>query len=103
MTPSLSRIEQETIITFNESEPTATVYTFNRALQSRLNKMVSEHPKLFLRRTDLNGFEGSELYEIPKDRIKVIAPTSEARREAARRNAANLAGRHNTDKEVTTL
>lgn len=34
----LTKYEKETIILFNEAEPTANIYTYNKALQNRLAK-----------------------------------------------------------------
>ena len=41
---SLSLYEQETIINFNEKEKTASVYTHNRALCRKLERLVEERP-----------------------------------------------------------
>lgn len=41
---SISRLEQETIINFNEAEPTASIYTHNGALKRRLEKLAKERP-----------------------------------------------------------
>lgn len=40
----LSRYEQETVITYNEEEKTASVYTHNKALLRRLDKLAQERP-----------------------------------------------------------
>lgn len=41
---SISRLEQETIIGFNEAEATASVYTHNGALKRKLEKLARERP-----------------------------------------------------------
>ena len=41
----LTKYEKETIILFNEAEPTANIYTCNKALQNRLAKCSRENPK----------------------------------------------------------
>lgn len=41
---SLSLCEQETIINFNEEEKTASVYTHNKALIRKLDKLAQERP-----------------------------------------------------------
>ena len=41
---SLSRMEQETIINFNEAEPTATIYTHNPALRRKLELLCEQRP-----------------------------------------------------------
>lgn len=42
---SLSRYEQETIINFNEEEKTATVYTMNKSLIRKLERIEAERPE----------------------------------------------------------
>ena len=41
----LTKIEQETIINFNEAERTASVYTHNEALKGRLLALCRTHPE----------------------------------------------------------
>ena len=41
---SLLKVEQETIILFNEAEATASVYTHNAALQRVLLELCQTHP-----------------------------------------------------------
>ena len=41
----LTKYEKETIILFNEAEPTANIYTYNKALQNRLAKFSKQNPK----------------------------------------------------------
>lgn len=41
----LSRYEQETIINFNEEEKTASIYTHNKALRHKLEKLAQERPE----------------------------------------------------------
>ena len=42
---NLSLYEQETIVNFNEEEATANVYTQNRALRRKLDKLAQERPQ----------------------------------------------------------
>ena len=64
----LSRIEQETIITFNEKETTATVYTCNRSL----NRQLSELAKTRGEECSLdNADEYAVTCTIPKKWLKV--------------------------------
>ena len=67
---SLSRIEQETIISFNEDEKQANVYTCNPALKRKLAGLVESRPEdcKFLREYP-DGI-GAE-YQIPKRWVKV--------------------------------
>ena len=67
---NLSNYERETIITFNEAEPTAVVYTCNRKLQNKLNKLVGDNSNISVRRKD----DESVTYVVPKKWIKVSSP-----------------------------
>ena len=40
----ITKYEKETIILFNEAEPTANVYTYNTALKNRLAKFSRDNP-----------------------------------------------------------
>ena len=86
----LDKYERETIINFNEAEPTASVYTFNRSLQSKLNKLLSFNPDISLKYSDEERAE----YIVPKKWIKVSPPrqvnlTDEQRAAAAERLSAS--------------
>ena len=83
-----SRIEQETIINFNEEEKTASVFTFNGPLQRRLAKLAEERPAECHRVQDTWQPPGSMEYSVPKRWIK-INPShpremSEEQKQAAR-------------------
>ena len=72
--------ERETIITFNEKEPTASVYTMNGALIRKLAddaRRIKTYP------------DGAQEYEVPKKWVKVNASRilSDAQREAALKSA----------------
>lgn len=90
---TISRLEQETIIGFNEAEATASVYTHNGALKRKLEKLAKERPAdvQLSRRYP----EGAVEYTIPKRWVRVNATRilSEAQREAALKNvkAARMA------------
>lgn len=88
----LDKYERETIINFNEAETTASVYTFNRSLQSKLNKLLSSNPDISLKYSDEERAE----YIVPKKWIKVGPPrqvnlTDEQRAAAAERLSASRA------------
>lgn len=83
---SISRLEQETIINFNESEPLATIYTHNGALKRKLAKLAEERPAEVRRSRSFP--EGAEEYTIPKRWVKVNASrilTDEERERLAKR------------------
>ena len=89
----LSRIEQETIINFNEAEGTASVYTHNSALKERLWGLCNSYPQQ-VRQTADNG-RGGLTFELPKKWLKVTPPRvlSPAQREVVdRMNAKRRKG-----------
>ena len=66
----LTSYERETIINFNEEEKTASVYTYNKDLRNKLNKLVGVNPDIHVIRS---SDEMSE-FEVPKSWIKVSPP-----------------------------
>ena len=68
----LSRIEQETIINFNEAKGMASLYTHNAALKERLLGLCRDHPSQ-VRQTADNG-RGGLAFELPKKWLKVTPP-----------------------------
>ena len=63
MSRALSKQEQETIITFDKSEPVAYIFTYEKPWQRHLEKKLGPKPIMD------NGFGGKE-YEIDKKRIR---------------------------------
>ena len=85
----LSNYEKETVINYNNEESTAQVFTYHRALQNKLNKLVGVNPDILVLR---RGDEWTE-YIVPKTWIKVSLPrqvnyTDEQRAAMAERLAA---------------
>jgi len=82
MTP-LTRYEQETIINFNAGEQTATVYTRDKAVMRKLDKLVADFPEVYKRtgQTDMD-----KTYSMPKSYVSYRKPRviSEVQRERAR-------------------
>lgn len=68
---SISRLEQETIINFNEAESTATVYTHNGALVRKLEGLADQRPGEVKRGRVFP--DGGREYTIPKRWVKVNA------------------------------
>ena len=66
----LSNYEKETVINYNNEESTAQVFTYHRALQNKLNKLVGVNPDILVLR---RGDEWTE-YIVPKTWIKVSPP-----------------------------
>ena len=96
----LTKYEKETIILFNEAEPTANIYTYNKALQNRLAKFSRENPKCARLATAYPC--GAVSYEVDKKRLSIrfTSPYSEERRAKARNYAiknniiSNIDSRH---------
>lgn len=82
---NLTKEEMETIINFNEAEKTASVYTYNKALIRKIEKIRSENPCVQVIRKGENWCE----YLIPKKMIKVNAPRTLSE-ENRQRMAENL-------------
>ena len=90
----LTRYEQETVITYNEAEQTANIYTHNKALRRRLEQLAQERPEECRLYRVSHWGEAVEYY-VPKSWLK-INPTrilTEAQLERNRQAAqkANLA------------
>ncbi len=67
---NLSAYERETIIVYNQEEDGAEVFTYHRALQNKLNKLVGTNPDITILRQD----EECATYRVPKNWIKVSPP-----------------------------
>lgn len=69
----LSRIEQETVISFNEEEQIAGIYTHNRALLKKLSALAESKPELCkVERVSCDGAAAD--FIVPKNWIKVAPP-----------------------------
>lgn len=56
----LSGYEKETVVNFNEAEQTASIYTYNAAMQKQLADLCGSHPGQMRRLKD-NGCGGRPL------------------------------------------
>lgn len=76
----LSKLEQETILNFNEGENAVSLYTYNKKLQKRFDKLAADHPKAISRKD--NG-HGAVTYEFSKKPLVVSfrAPLNEEKRQ----------------------
>lgn len=76
----LTNIERETILNFNEGEEIASLYTYNKKLQNRFDKLAEEFPALVSRKDNRHG---AVTYELPKKMmiLKIHRPLSEAERQ----------------------
>lgn len=66
----LTRLEQETIYTYNQEEPNASCYTMDKALIRRLDALAQKHKEITL----VRGGDGMREYTFPKKWLKVRAP-----------------------------
>lgn len=82
---SISKVEQETIILFNEAEKIASVYTYNGKLKRKLGDMAEKFPDQ-VKLTKEEPY-GGVTYEIPKTLISIRQPTSDKVKQAARERA----------------
>lgn len=84
---NIPKEERETIITYNEAEPVASVYTMNGALIRKLEGLTESRPGE-ARRVKTYP-DGAQEYEVPKKWVRVNASRilSDAQREAALKNA----------------
>lgn len=77
---SLTKIEQETIILFNEGESDAEVYTHNVKLKNKLSKMAKKCPEHY--HLKLKNPFGGVTYTLPKKALVIIfkdVPSEEER------------------------
>ena len=76
----LTLLEQETILLYNQAEPTADVYTHDPKLLAKLNRLKDKYPDQIVKWDSCN-------FTVPKQCVSVREPFSEARRIAARERA----------------
>lgn len=81
----LSPAERETIILFSDADRTASVYTHDKKLTTRLETLARQYPdQVYVERQE---HPGAVSYIVPKSCIQIHAPFSAQRREAARQRA----------------
>lgn len=80
----MTRLEQETIINFNEAEPTATIYTHNGALTRKLEALADQRPAEAKRGRIFS--DGGREYIVPKRWVKVNAGPILTKEERERRS-----------------
>ncbi len=68
----LSAYERETIILFNETSEPAEVFTYNKKMIRKLERLVRMFPDEFRLKSD-NG-TGGMTYIVPKNRILISTP-----------------------------
>lgn len=79
----LSRYEQETIVSYNAGEQTATIYTRDKAVMWKLDTLVADFPDTYKR---VKQDEVSKTYSFPKSFVSYRKPrtVSMEQRERAR-------------------
>lgn len=84
-----SRYEQETSIVWDEDEKVARIYTASPVTIRKLEKLVAACPEAYRRVWEQpDGL--ARKYEVNKRYIRFGKPASEARKEAARKNAERM-------------
>lgn len=83
----MTRLEQETIINFNEAEATANIYTHNGALIRKLDALADQRPEEAKRGRSFP--DGGREFTVPKRWVKVNASLilTEEERERRRERA----------------
>ena len=81
----LTKYEKETILRTSKGDKEYSIYTFDPALQRKLDKFCRDYPDLCRQTAETK--EGSKSYEIEKTRVSIrfMAPPSEERKERARK------------------
>ncbi len=86
---NLTKYEMETIVNYCAGGQTATVYTRDRAVMRKLDRLVADYPDIYrlTRQTDID-----KTYFMPKAYVNYRKPrtVSDKQREQARRRMAKL-------------
>ncbi len=87
---SLTNIERETIICFNEAEKTAEIFTYRPSLIRQLDGLAEERPTEAMR--GKANAEGGVTYTIPKAWVKIKPKRilTDEQREAAQARALHM-------------
>lgn len=67
----LSRYERETVVTYNDEEPEATVYTCNQSLIRKLDRFCAKNNDFYCVKRD----ELSATYKLPRKCVSFRLPT----------------------------
>ena len=97
----LSKEEQETIIIFNEAEPSAIVETCNKKLRRKLDGLYEKSTSVIVEKSD----DVSARYLIPKSWVKVQMPRqlSEEQRQKMASRAREIFGRAKREATLRNL
>ena len=67
----MSKTAIETIVDYNQQDDTAHVFTYDPALQKKMDKLCADHPEEVCMTVECNG---SKNYTFPKSWLKITAP-----------------------------
>ena len=85
----LTKYEMETIVNYNAAEQTATVYTRDKAVMRKLDRLVEAYPESYrlVEQTDID-----KTYSMPKSYVNYRKPRmlSDKQREQARQRMEKL-------------
>ena len=86
---NLTKYEMETVVNYNAGEQTATVYTRDKSVMRRLDRLVADYPDSYklLNQTDID-----KTYSMPKSYVTYRKPRmlSDKHREQARQRMSKL-------------
>lgn len=77
----LTRYEMETVINYNAEESMAELYTRDKSVMNKMDKMVAKQPDVYKL---LKEDDWGKTYTFPKRLISFRQPASEERRERSR-------------------
>lgn len=88
----MTNYEKETVINFNEAEKEASIYTFNKKMISKLDRLCEKFPEQF--RLYRKFSDGAREYIMPKKYVSVRGPRpqkelSEAEKEQIKNRLLN--------------
>lgn len=86
---NLTKCEKETVVNYNAGEQTATVYTRDKSVMRRLDRLVADYPDSYKL---LNQTNIDKTYSMPKLYVTYRKPraVSDEQREQARQRMAKL-------------
>lgn len=86
---NLTKCEMETVVNYNAGEQTATVYTRDKSVMRRLDRLVADYPDSYKL---LNQTNIDKTYSMPKLYVTYRKPRaiSDEQREQARQRMAKL-------------
>lgn len=86
---NLTKYEMETVVNYNAAEQTATVYTRDKAVMRRLDRLVSDYPDTYKL---INQTNIDKTYSMPKTYVNYRKPRvlSDKQREQARQRMKKL-------------